>query len=206
MSSSPFEIKFNKTDQARIIKKIEALKSNCNTLTGGPVCNIVLEYVTAYQNTIVEAMANIDGESGGSPTFKVKEMSQNTWWAPLTELTMNTKRDLGLSLSVWNATGKTRESVKIQEVHIPYRAVKFFAGIDKATNPAEYQKAINTEFGARSSTTDFKHDGGFAAPFWVSNWVARPLFTIANEVIKANSQNIANAVRSAVMSNVNWGA
>lgn len=196
MSSSPFTITFNEANKKRIIDKVKTLKENCNTLKGGPVSKIVLEYVTAYQNTIVEAMTSIRGDDGGVATLNVMGMSKSTWWSPLTEYTMDIKRDRGLSLYVWNATGKTESAVKIQEVHIPYRAVTFFAGIDKAGNEDEYQKAINTEFGASGS--QFTGDS--------DTWVSRPLFTIANEVIKANSQNIANAVRSAVMSNVNWGA
>ena len=191
---------FKKEDLDRITGKINTLKANCSPSSEGPIAKLVLNYVSEYQHTVVNAMGSVFGDEGGSAELDILGSSMSTNWSPLSIATMEHKRDNGLSLYVWSATGKTEKAVKLSSLDISKATVGFFAGIDKATNPDEYRKAINTEFGAEGS--EFNPDRDYQGKVWL----ARPLFTVANSIFKSNSAQIIKAIHSLALAGVNWGS
>jgi hypothetical protein len=188
----------NKDQLNRITGKLDTLRHNCRVKAGSPVYNVVFQYVTQYQATIIKAMASVDGATGGAASFDIAGKSASIYWEALSEYTVRFKEQHGLSAYIWNATGDTQSAVKVEGVSLG-ASTRFFAGISKAANQTEYERALAVEFGADKGTSPI----GSTNP---DKWEARPLFTIANQLIKDNRQQITEAIRFSLMSGVNWGS
>lgn len=189
------KIEFNKNDLARIQGKLARLQDNCKGIKGTPVFDITLSYVTAYQTTIVKAMGSVEGAQGGTPDLTYLGKSENVYWHALSSYTLEFQQKEGLSTAIWVATGETRKAVEHGvELEVSGPVKSFFAGLDKAKNPEEYQRAIETEFGGAASNFVNREQ-----------WPSRPLFTIANHIFASNKGVILAAIKQAALAGVNWG-
>lgn len=182
-----FSIKLNEKDIAKIKNKLNKTIA-ASQRKGSPVYNYRLDILNDYKETIVSAMGSVDGESGGSPTSKSfigKDL--NVTWAPLSSLTLSTKEIKGWSLSIWEASGETKEAVKVYET---------FAGIDGSKDQWAFEKALMTEYGGAV------HEGG------PSDYNKRALFTIANSIFNENKEAIKKAIAQKVVETARqqgWG-
>lgn len=190
------QIGFNTGDLTRITKKIERLKRNVEVRNSSPVFNVVLQYVNEYKQAVQVAMESVYGEDGGSPKLTYLGMSGNTHWEALSDYTMQIKKEKGLSLYIWTATGGTKSAVQVK-IDQSAQTKAFFAGIDRASNPEAFRRAVDSEFGGVGQ--------GLSGSVQ-QNWPSRPLFTIINQIFIDHHAKITEAVHRALMDGVNWGA
>lgn len=191
-------IKFNEADVKRITGRLQRIGQE---LTSGR--NSVFQWrlllLNDYKEAIVAAMGSVN-VTGGSAKIegkgKVSFGSPNSvYWKALAPLTINLKQWSGESLSIWQASGQTKQAVRVT-------AETGFAGIDGGKFPEAYQKALNTEFGGVGKGWDSKGLDGF------TDWPSRPLFTIANEAFKRNRENIVRQLQGWIHQTVlesGWG-
>lgn len=182
-------IKFNSADVKRITGKLNKLKENCSTAEGSKLTRLVLTLADEYGKAIVSVMGVVDEEGGSATSTPFLGHTFQVTWLGLSELTKRVKRKEGLTLEIWKATGKTAKAVKVKEFHKQYKELNVFIGIDSSTNPEEYEKAINNEFGGYNGIRDN----------------SRALFTLANRAFLDIREDIIREIKNVIFDGVNWG-
>ena len=135
-------------------------------------------------------MGEVYGADGGSPDtdpFLGRKLSVS--WEPLSNRTLADKKASGWSLYIWEATGETKDAVKVYET-------TGFVGIDGNKNPSAFEKALQTEFGGALSESG------------PSDYSKRALFTIANSIFNENREHIKKAIVQKVIETARqqgWG-
>lgn len=184
-------LKLNSSDLARIKSKSATLEKIL-VQKEGPVFTYVMTIANGYTEAVVSGMGRtIDGMLT-LKTFLNSAVSVK--WKPNAPSTRKLKDSMGWSLEVWKASGATEKSVKVYSSSSS-KSLEVFSGIDKADYPAEYDKALRTEFGGIS------HPG--EKPF-----SGRALFTLLNVIFAQNSKAIMSEIHKAInesIEKVGWG-
>ena len=182
----------NKADLDRIAKKLTAFSKELKA-PRGLLFTYRLYLLNEYKEAIAGAMGSVNAVDGGMAQINfMKPIS--VFWKPLTPFTLKDKsiRNGGTkrSLTIWEDSGDTKKAVRVFEN-------EGFAGISRAANPIEYERALSVEYGNFIWQESKQIKGA-----------ARALFTIANESFNQNRDVIVEQVLlriRAAKEKVNWG-
>jgi len=72
----------------------------------------------------------------------------DTYWAELSPMWLEEKRKYGLVEEIWEATGETKNSIRVLGISVSTNQVSVFVGL-KGVRPAVLERAIQNEFGAQ---------------------------------------------------------
>lgn len=189
-------LKLNQKDVERITGKLKKIKENCSTSKGSPIAKFVVTLADQYGDAVQSVMGVVDETGGSATSTPFFGSSFSVGWIGLSEMTMKKKREAGMTLEIWKATGETQKAVASPsrkawaEFHVPYREIRVFAGIDIKHDRAAFEKAMNNEYGWYDGV-----DGN-----------NRALFTLANEVFRSQKDAILREVKRLMLDGVNWGA
>lgn len=178
------KLKINETDLKRIEGKLNKLKDFGKQ--GTKVYQYRLDLLENYKTAVTSLMGTVNA-SGGVVSINFMDKSQMAYWEGLADSTIALKKaKAGWRLEIWEASGETKRAVRV-------RRREGFAGIDKATDPEAFRKALNTEFGGTTVL-----DGPV--------WSERGLFTIANNIFKENKDLIVKAISKLIREDIRWGS
>lgn len=174
------KVKTNSKDAGRIRRRAEVVARSIESRKG-LVFQYTGELVTEYMHAVVSGMGRFPGDSDAAGSLSYGSFSFDIKWRRLSEHTLEVKRKEGWSMNIWEATGDTKNAVKVYA-----EAGGWFAGIK---NPDEYVLAV--EFGANAD-----------------NIPKRALFTEASNAFKANREVIYKNLRTKVFQSfkdAGWG-
>lgn len=178
------KLKINETDLKRIEGKLNKLKDFGKQ--GTKVYQYRLDLLNAYKKSIVSLMGTVS-PNGGMVSVNFMDKSQETYWEALSDVTIAVKKAEGSTLQIWEATGETKDAVRVD---LP----SGFVGINKNGNEEAFRKALNVEFGGYSILTSDKL------------YSKRALFTLANNIFKENKDLIVKAISKLIREDIRWGS
>lgn len=187
-----FKIGFNPTDLKRIEDKLKKLKDVTTNVNSGLLGNYKVSILLQYQSAIIRAMGSVQVVDYGNTSSFGSGFRGNVLidfsplgvrqahWKNLSPGTIDHKRALGYRMTIWEASGASKNAVKLHKKDS-------FVGIDKNTDSEAWLHAWRTETGA----------GG--------QFEKRALFTLANEIFLSNKQRIVEDIRNIILKHVGWG-
>lgn len=201
----------NQSDLNRITDKLNKLKMVLTEPNNpaNPIYNYKFSVLMVYQDAIIRAMGSViaidytdgKGPSGsGSYTKNPNESfshnfhgditislsglgMRHTLWRNLKPYTVMKKRKMGWRMTIWEASGDTEKAVLIHKGE--------FAGIDGSTHSEELRKARNTEYGDINN----QHE-----------WPKRALFTVANDIVMSQKEEIEKRIKNIILTYISWGS
>jgi len=99
----------------------------------------VRECAERYYEIVISRMGET---AGGEMVFP------DTYWVELSPMWLEEKRKYGLVEEIWEATGETKDSIRVFGINIGTNQVSVFVGL-KGVRPAVLEKAVQNEFGAQ---------------------------------------------------------
>lgn len=191
----------NQTDFDRVIGKLKKLQFVTHELSNpeNPIYRYKITLLLIYKDAVTRAMGSVDvvdygrGNASfahnfhGNAVIDLKGLgTRQVHWKNLAAGTIDYKRALGYRMKIWEASGDAKRAVRIH-------SEDGFVGITREDGEA-YDHAIKTEFGG-ATTEDGK-----------STYAKRGLFTIANEIVKSQKEEISKRIMKIILSYVRWGS
>lgn len=198
----------NATDLRRITDRLNKLKFVVSDLKNpnNPVSRFKFSIMVVYKNAIVRAMGSVqvidyhrEGEKNPSSDSFARGFHSNvvidlhglgtrqTSWKNLHPLTIDYKRKAKMRMRIWEASGESKSAVRIH-------SEDSFVGIDDS-DPEALKHALAVEYG-HGTTPDGK----------TRDWEKRALFTVANDVIMSQKNELLDRIRKIILTYISWGS
>lgn len=191
MSGTSISISINPNDLARIRKKLQSLDAELRSHDGS-VFKCLFRITDDYNKTVASVMGVVDANDDlTSISFRpFMGDTATVRWAKLAKKSIRIKRTMGWRLTIWEASGTTKNSLlrtgsKVVTVGGKY---EFFAGLSKQDDTEAYMHALAAETGINAAT------GKQFSP--------RPLFSVANDLFIRNSGKIIEAIQASVRESI----
>lgn len=195
-------VTINTADFRRITQKLDNLQTALKAKDGA-VLKYLFNYVAlGYRDAVLSGIGTVPANDvfDRAPVHKTLKSFMDTSvsvnWNPLAASTILKKKDAGLSMSIWMATGDTADKV-VKDVYFKQFPMtsKIFVGIDGSKNKAVFDRAIAAEFGGVSNPGGREFKG-------------RALFTLLNQVFRSQLPQIRVALKEKLreaIQDVGWG-
>lgn len=188
MSGFSFDANVVRPDINRIVKKLTAVHKAASPKSNSVIIRFILRQVLEdYVESAVSVMGVVSSDGGTVTPKGMMGVTKSMTWEPLAQKTVDKKFEATGSAEIWAYTGAAKDGVKIHTSTTTNQS-KMFAGL-QPSDGAAYYHAWRTETGQ----------------FAKGRQVARPLFTVLNDIFRYNIPVIVKEINKLLVHEAKWG-